>query len=64
MNMNVLGPEYEEKFAVERRAALKHIYLCIELFRSRIDKGEYGLLEHPAQADSWQEPVLAKFHQM
>ena len=30
----------------------------------RIAKGKYVLLEHPAQAYSWQEPVLAKFAEM
>ena len=57
----MLGPDNEEKHAVERRAALKHIQFCIELFKLRIDKGKSVLFGHPAQAISWQEPVLAKF---
>ena len=61
LNICVLGPEYEAKLASERKAALKHIEYCLELFRLRIDKGKYVLFEHPAQADSWQEPILSKF---
>ena len=33
----------------------------VEFFKMRIAKGKLVLFEHPAQADSWQEPVLAKF---
>ena len=57
----MLGPGYEEKLAVERRAALKHIDCCTELFKMRFGKGKPVLFEHPAQAEAWQEPVLAKF---
>ena len=35
--------------------------MCIELFKTRIDKVKHLLFEHHAQAVSWQEPVLAKF---
>ena len=61
LNIHVLGPEYEEKLAVDREAALKHIEFCIELLNSRVDKGRCVLFEHPALADSWQEPVMTKF---
>ena len=46
---------------MEREAVLKHIEFCIVLCKSRVDKGKRVLFEHPALADSWQEPVMTKF---
>ena len=54
----MLGPEYEEKLALERKAARKHIEFCMDSVSSRVDKGKYVLFEHPASAASWQEPVM------
>ena len=53
LNIHVQGPEWYEKFKIEKAKARKHIQFCIRLFLLQRARGDYFLFEHPAYADSW-----------
>ena len=35
-----------------------HLDVCMELFRDQADGGRFFSHEHPASADSWEEPIV------
>ena len=54
LNIALHGPEWEKAFLVEKEKAIGHIDYCMKLARTRMERGDYFLCEHPAHASSWE----------
>ena len=48
------------KYKKERRQARRHMGFVCELHHSQLQGGWFFLHEHPAQADSWEEPCIRR----
>ena len=46
--------------AAEKKRAVEHLELCIELYREQMKHGRYLVHEHTAYATSWQEEAVQK----
>ena len=50
----------EEPNVQNRIEGVKHLHLCCDLYEKQLKKGKYFLHEHPAGADSWDDPRVVK----
>ena len=44
----------------EYAKGLRHLSFCCELYEYQVSQGRYFLHEHPAQATSWQTPLVKR----